>query len=216
MLNHSKRSTTCSIRRTDKEVQKGLDPKYQGLYAAINEASSSKNAANPSLWVSVQAELNRYGLGQAETASAVLHAALIRGKRAIDQGRPMPNPSAWLRLTCRYIIKEKKRASQKEPQLEFVDAIAAHSSDDSTVEVSNSNSHPALKKALQSLSQLDQEILTLKVVHELRWEEVQTRLVEMAYPHYSLAALRKHKSRAVLKLRKKLSSVYYPNHEEMF
>jgi DNA-directed RNA polymerase specialized sigma24 family protein len=214
MPGHQQLTTTYSIRRTDKEVQKNLDPKYQPLYSAIRAAFTPNDKDSRSLWMSVQAELNRYGLGQSDTASAVLHAALLRGKQTIDKGKTIPNPSAWLRLTCRYIIKEKQRGSQRETQLESSDSIASQLPED-TLEDPNNDKHAALKKELQLLSNIDQEILMLKVVHELNWEEVQTRLVDMGYQQYSLPALRQRKSRVVLQLRQNLSRVYYSTRKEV-
>lgn len=213
MPNCPKLTTTHSIRRTDKEVQSSLDPRYQALYMAIRMAFQSDNANSLSLWMSVQAELNRYGFARSENASAVLHAALLRGKKAIDNGKIIPNPSAWLRLTCRYIIKEKKRGSQREAQLDSVESIAAQPSED-IAENAYSGQYPALAKELQRLSDDDRELLTLKVVHELSWEEIQIRLVDMGYPKYSLAALRKRKSRAVQRLRQNLADVYAPFQKE--
>jgi len=213
MPDYPKLTTTYSIRRTDKEVQKNLDPKYQGLHKAISMACQSNDANSLSLLLSVQAELNRYGLARSESASDVLHIALLRGKKTIDNGKIIPNPSAWLRLTCRYVIKEKKRGSQREAQFDSVDSIAAQPSED-IAENAYSGKYSALAKELQRLSDDDRELLTLKVVHELSWEEIQIRLVDMGYPKYSLAALRKRKSRAVQRLRQNLADVYAPSQKE--
>lgn len=192
---------THSLRKTDEENQKALHPQYASLYQAIEEASQKGNCDSVSLLVSVQAELRRYNLEQFCPASTVLNTSFLRGIQAIDRGKQIPNPSAWIRLTCRHIIKEKSREKQKELRLETTEWLAEEVDEGTEVDSDQCDRHQKIRQAFQQLSQLDRDILTLKTVEALRWNIIQLRLMEMGYQKYSLPALRKRKSRALKELK---------------
>lgn len=192
---------THSLRRTDQETQKDIAPQYADLYQAVKDAYKKENRDSLSLWMSVQAELRRYNLEKACPTSTVLHASFLRGIRAIDHGKPMPNPSAWIRLTCRNIIREKNRSKKKEAQLEAIDSLPEQMNEAAAGDDAFRLKHRKVKRNFQRLTPLDQAILTLKVIDGLRWSAVQIRLIDMGYKPYSLEALRKRKSRALQQLR---------------
>lgn len=204
MSNHPKRAVTRSLKRSDQEAKNKRNPAHAPMYEAIAKATEVENANSVSLLVSVQAELRRYALDQNYDASTIIHEAFLRSLKAIDDGKAIPYPSAWLRLTCRYIIREENRSRQAETQLDNIELLPDNSEDeDEESEVS----HAALKfpnfdQAFRELSRLDQEILTLKIVKDLRWKNVQTTLISMGFGNHTLTALRQKKRRALLMLKK--------------
>lgn len=196
--------TVQSLRKADENNQTASDPRYAALYQAMSEAVKKENRESLTLLVSVQAELRRYDLEQAYSASTILHESFLRGIEAIDKGKPIPYPSAWLRLACRHIIKEKSRRKQRERQLDNTEWLP--NEDNSTVETEGApcENHQKVRQDFQRLKPLDRAVLRLSIVEGLRWSTIQIRLIDMGYKKHSLPALRKRKSRAL-----KLLKAYY-------
>lgn len=202
MTHLPKRAKTRSIQGADRAVQQALTPEHEALHHAIKAIYAPEDPDTLSLLVSVTAELRRYKLDRAYTAADVINEAFVRAIAAINKGKSIPAPIAWLRLACRYIIKEKSRGKKREAQMETIERIA-----DPLIEPEwplgegLSDQHQQVRAHFQKLSRLNQDILILKIVEELRWEAVQERLVAMGHRHYSLGALRQKKRRALQQLR---------------
>ncbi len=210
MTHHAKRNKTRSLRGTDRAAQASLTPEHEAFYQAIMTIYEPKNQDMISLMVSVAAELRRYDLGRSCTTASVINEAVVRGIAAINKGKSIPVPIAWIRLTCRYIIKEesreKRRRRVQEAQTEIIERIPDSWTEPEWLSDDElSPKHQQIQQSFQQLSRLDQDILTLNIVEGLQWKIVQDRLVAMGYQQCSLGALRQRKHRAIQQLKADLS-----------
>jgi DNA-directed RNA polymerase specialized sigma24 family protein len=200
------RGSASSMSRADQAAQKCLDPKYQSLYKAVKAAYQPNSSNSLSLWASVQAELRRYKMEITNPASTILHESFLRGVKAIDQGKEIPSPSAWLRKTCHNVIKEKSRGKKRSTQLENIDLIPGKDKESEEPEDELCQKYQKVREALCQLSKVDQDILTLKIVEGRQWEAVQKKLILMGHRMYSVEALRQRKSRAFRQLKEYIES----------
>lgn len=175
----------------------------QAFDQAFQEINQKGNRSTISIWVFVGNTLRQKKLSGLYTEQAILNEVYIRGVSAIASGHTIQNPFGWARTTSFNYICELQRKSRS--QLSFredLDSLSTYSNKDNEHEPEN-DKHCKLKiqTALQQLSPLDQEILKLKVVERLSWQQIHEILAQNGFGHYALSSLRKRKSRALKLLR---------------
>ena len=184
------------------ESSRNSNPKYSVLYDAVEQTLQAKASDSQGLWISLQRSLAQYNLSSSYTPEFILNEALLRGIKAIDSGRDISSPIPWIRKTCRFVIQELSRQQRKERQVESVGTLSSPSNhEEGSSESAVFLKHGKVRQMLSQLPQIDQDILMLKVVQELRWADVQEKLVEMGHGEHSTAALSQRKRRALLRLR---------------
>ncbi|MEL7524014.1 MAG: hypothetical protein AAGJ80_20735, partial [Cyanobacteria bacterium J06553_1] len=164
---------------------------------------------------------------QAESRRALIRdfLFLIAGiaLRQIHQGKIIPNPEAWLKVTTmRLLMKERRkkgraRSSWYTPQSldapatsegtrPLIEQVAAPRDRDNPYLVFDkaeaadkaANNHKRLAKALKGLTPFERKLLQLKQVENKSWKEIHRQLKFEG----NIPALRKQGSRALSKVRK--------------
>jgi DNA-directed RNA polymerase specialized sigma24 family protein len=105
-----------------KSNEKSTLQSHSTQYAELNRAISAvlkKNDDNVlSLYLLIASQLKQYNLQDSYNAAFILNECYVRGVRAIDQGKSISSPIAWLRLTSRNVIRELGRETLKAKGLE--------------------------------------------------------------------------------------------------
>ena len=150
----------------------------------------------------------------------VISEAYIIGQQLILDGESIPNIEAWMRTTTWNLIRNSSRKHQREQKkykslsspvsnssdIELKDILPSKEepnnvytlADKQAAEREKRKKHNRISKALETLNTEDQEILKLKLVEELSWQEIAQRLCS----GQKLASLRQKGSRAKKKLEK--------------
>ena len=197
--------TTPSLKRSDQLSRDLRKPDHAALSAAVSEISQKGNQDTIGFWVSIQSELMRYGLERSFKVADILHEAYERGIKAINDGKKIPSPFAWLRLTCRNIIKEKQRYCVRNSQFDDDDELLyldAGANDLAPSEAEIKQARLRAKRAFELLPPLEREIIDLQLFQKKSWQDVQRALIKTGWGEYSLPALRKRKERAVKQMKK--------------
>lgn len=192
------------------ESQRGLVHNHrQAFDQAFQEINQKGNRSTISIWVFIGNTLRQKKLSGLYTEQAILNEVYIRGISAIESGHTINNPFGWARTTSFNYIRELQRKHRKHLSFqEDLDSLSTYSDQDDD-DKSGYDEHCQLKiqTALEQLSPLDQEVLRLKVVERLSWQEIRESLVQSGFGHYELSSLRKRKSRALKLLRNKCEGV---------
>jgi len=100
-----------------------------------------------------------------------------RAIKAISNGKVINNPEAWLRRVALYTIREFRRAADKVnySSLDEHPYLSA-SREDHLGEMILKDDISIILQAFKELSSQDQEILTLRIVHGLSWQEISQEL----------------------------------------
>ncbi|NEP02035.1 MAG: sigma-70 family RNA polymerase sigma factor [Symploca sp. SIO2E9] len=126
----------------------------------------------------------------------------IRGVSKISSGEDIGNSLAWLKTTCLNVMREhyskKRKKQQKEIDFSLVE-YKLTSKEDSAL-LSEQDVKALLVAIKQRLSPLDFEVFVLRVLEELSWSEIESRM-ELQ----SNAALRKRYQR----LKKSLQDYFF-------
>ena len=199
------RKPTYSLRRTDQLSKAHRNPKHAALHAAMDEICRKENNDTLSFWVSVEAEMRRYGLYRRIATATIINESYVRGIKTIDSGKAIPNPFAWLRLTCRYIICEKQRYHQRNMWLGDTEALLSAGNVDFDLDEENDRACAMLTSAIEELPILEQTILSLKVVEKHKWTEIPSILQQLDLGEFSVDALKKRKERACKRVRQSLA-----------
>jgi hypothetical protein len=196
-----------SLSRAKKLEKQTGNPIYKPIDEAIHKLYGSNDKGSLAFWISLRRELQRYSFEE-NLAHSIFSEAYERARKALEGKRPMPQPIAWLRLTCRNIIKEQNRLREKEIPTDVIEDVHTsftQSYVDSDLTYSQLKQVNTSKNAIvKTLSPFELAILELKVEQKLKWEDVQVTLVVMKFGHHSLAALRKRKSRILKKIKSSL------------
>ena len=156
----------------------------------------------------VQRELRNFHLHDLYGIAYILNEAYLRGRQKIQDGITIENPKAWIRSTSYNVIRELSRQEKKTVPLELHPEIeSAPLIQDSDLEIELSK----LRLAFQMLSPKEQQILNLKIVEGLSYEEIATKLRIQGHGDYSIPSLRKLKERSLKRLRTLFHTLSIPN-----
>ena len=135
--------------------------------------------------------------------------AFLRGLSYIRQnGKSIRNVYAWFVKVSRFIVLDYIRREQRERLLfekvshDYLTSIESadpffHSQDPPFPD----RYYESVTKSLSSLNDIDREIVTLSVVQEKSYKQIQQILNNKHGASYSLAALRQRKKRALKKMK---------------
>lgn len=182
---------------TLQEVEKQLLEEAQEL---LNQNSSSGRL----LYAFVRRNLHVFHLNDYFSEAAILNEALIRAVLATRKGTIIRELTAWLRSACYNIIREKSRFRQKFVSLEAqIDLVEQVEFQPEAIE----EDFRYIQAAFEMLEPRDQRLLTLKIIEGRSWEEIHAILKDEEQCNCSIAALRKQKERALVRLRKKFHAL---------
>jgi len=129
-------------------------------------------------------------------------------KFLMSGGTQIVYPTAWTKRTAYHIIRELNRRPNNSKEFVLDEQILDKNAVALTNQADSLKTDIAvLKRSLSSLTPEEQRLLTLKIVHELRWHEIREILIQDgkvipgATPEKQEASLRKTKERALKHLR---------------
>lgn len=141
-------------------------------------------------------------------AKEVISEAVMRGLTLIEnKGEGIENPHAWLSKVSTYILydlvkDEKKNRELKAKNTRCVKPFSAMS------QLETEEERKQLRKALERLSEEDQEILDLRFYQGKQFKEIKQYYLEEAGISVKVPTLRKRESRARQRLRDKFQELY--------
>lgn len=157
-----------------------------------------------SLWISTTVGLKQYRLIGRYDAAFILNEAYMRGVNAINNGQEIKNHLAWLRQTSRNVIKELSRKRNREDASGIdMDTFAEDNSEEASWGETPSRmaEYERMHHAFDMLSPMEQQILSMKVVKDLKWQEIADIFTAEGHRRMTVEGLRQRKSRALKKLR---------------
>lgn len=182
------------------EVERQLLEEAQEL---LNHNSSSGRL----LYAFVRRNLRVFHLNDYFSEAAILNEALIRAVLVTRKGTVIRELPPWLRSTSYNIIREKNRFRQRfvslEAQIDLVEEVGFQPE-----EIEEDLRY--IQAAFEMLEPKDQRLLTLKVVEGRSWQEIHAIFKSEGRCNCSIAALRKQKERALVRLRKKFHALSPP------
>jgi DNA-directed RNA polymerase specialized sigma24 family protein len=153
-----------------------------------------------SVWVSIRKKLNQFQLAQSYSEAHILAEAYCRGIAAIEKGKTIQNPVAWMRLTSYNYICELSRAQKKSVELDEECHASSYSNlieeDEDPGDIHRRRIKLA-REAFQCLSPSYQEIIQLNVIDGFSYNEIQNYFQRSGKGHVKIETLRKRKQRAV-------------------
>ncbi|MEM1292562.1 MAG: RNA polymerase sigma factor [Cyanobacteria bacterium P01_H01_bin.162] len=173
---------------------------------ALEEILGPDNPTAYSVFTAMERIVRQFKLDT--EAHGLLFDAYLRGKKALQQGKTIHNPKAWLKGTAFNLAREKYRKRQKictyAPDL--MDALFADEGDSPMDYAILDEELRAVVRAVCHLQIEHPDVFQLihqKVVEGLSWREIQERYVqESGRDDISEAALRQRFSRGRRYLRK--------------
>lgn len=167
------------------------------------------NPDTRSIWCFVERTLRQFGLDAfGVTADEILGEVYARGIRHIvERKKGIENPLGWIRLTANYVIREHSRKVRCSVSLESVSASEAKLVVSCEMETLVTQEEikadiQALHVALGQLAQSEREILYLRHMEDLSWQEIGRRFIDCGRDEISEATLRQKGYRALVRLRK--------------
>lgn len=158
----------------------------------------------------IRSRLFQYQMGSVYSDIDILSEAYLRTASAIRQGREVTNVQGWLRSTSLNIIAELSRQDKKQKSLE--DKVKHFTFIEPDLYRENFSVDEQVLKdlslALKTLSPEDSEIISLRFIQQLSWQDI-SKLYEKRGDLVSVTAIRKRGQRALERLRQsfhKLSS----------
>jgi RNA polymerase sigma factor (sigma-70 family) len=175
-----------SRQRFDMAVQALLDPDSPDTY---------------SLYAYIQITLKQFRLSQAYEVKDIIINVYARGINKLESGDIIRIPLAWMRRTAYNVIRELRRDADKAGYLDL-DCIPSQSELDPLSEIEFNGDLKAIKIAFNRLEAHEKNILQLRVVNQLSWQEVGKCLVIVGEPIQSESNLRQRGYRTLKKLRR--------------
>jgi RNA polymerase sigma factor (sigma-70 family) len=174
-----------SRQRFDMAVQALLDPDSPDTH---------------SLYAFIQITLSQFRLSKAYEVKDIIIEVYTRGIKKLQSGDIIQIPLAWIRRTAHNVIRELRREADKTGYLDLdcvpVQDIAPLS------KIEFNGDLKAIKIAFNRLTLEEQNILKLRVIDQLSWQEVGKCLVIVGEPIQSEGNLRQRGYRTLKKLRK--------------
>lgn len=163
--------------RGDRESLPRFVDKEDCFDQAIEEILGKQNPSAYSVLTAVERIVRQFKLDI--EAHGLLFDAYLRGKKALQQGKEIRNPQAWLKGTAYNLAREKFRKGKKTHAYspDIIDALF-HDESDSPMDVAILEEEiMAIYAAVGRLRQEKPEIFELihqRVVEGLSWQEIKT------------------------------------------
>ncbi|MEH2180502.1 sigma-70 family RNA polymerase sigma factor [Nostoc sp.] len=167
----------------------------------LDSGSSSAH----SMLAFIKRSLAQFNLSNSYTPTWVINEAYMRGIKLLATGKQIEKPLAWIRATAYNIIREQSRERSRFLRFEesmteiHVNASLAFS------EEIEEELFKRVNLAFEKLEPEEKEILSLKMIKNLSWKEIQLHLILQGKEVQNEATLRKRKERAL----KHLRSIYH-------
>lgn len=106
----------------------------------------------------------------------IINIAYCRGIDAIDAGKEIYNPVAWLKRTCLHVIHELSRSRKKVQSLDEEGAPQPSVDDSALAEEMMQVDLKTIRLALKELSPSDRKLLRMRVIEGSSWREISHEL----------------------------------------
>jgi DNA-directed RNA polymerase specialized sigma24 family protein len=156
------------------------------------------------VFIACTAALKRFGLQNKYDAAFVVNEAYLRARKTLDAEKEISNYTAWLRSTNFNIVRELSKAEKKNRNRSSgleVDSIPVNEANTWTEHELESVEQQHMRKAFATLSPLEQAILQLKIVKQLKWADIQPALIAAGFESSTPNLLSQKKRRALKKLK---------------
>lgn len=162
--------------------------------------------------------LHKYDLADCFQWSHIYNQAYLRAMVILDQGKEIPNPIGWMRITEYNIVREASRKKTRSDSIEYIDDFHQRS-DVESKDFEHEKRHKIYKtrlieltkKVFSELTDLEKKILLLHSAEKLSFAQIRNQLIHDGYGEYTEAALRKRKSRTV----KRIKDKFYEDFEKI-
>jgi DNA-directed RNA polymerase specialized sigma24 family protein len=172
-----------------------------------NLLSEEKDEATRKIFFFIKRSLNQFKLNSQLEESDILSEAYLRVRKKIESGELIQNMPAYLNRVAFNIIREKSKKKKKSEDLHIRLINNSHGVTDTASRTDDLDSYQItiLLKALEELNSEDFELIQLRIVKGLSWNEISD------YRNYSKdnenkkrlsANTRKKGERALKRLRK--------------
>jgi DNA-directed RNA polymerase specialized sigma24 family protein len=160
----------------------------------------SKSSEASSVFPFIRSKLHQFDLWPQYDETAILQEVFVRTIVKIYEGRTITNPSAWTCSVAYRYIRELSRGQTRYTYTsdEYLESLTA--SDNTNREILT-DQMLRVRDAFKRLSTEERLILSLKVIQNKTWAEIQFLLREKGYGDYKLNTLRQRKKRILEKLR---------------
>lgn len=168
--------------------------------AAIKSLLHPDSPDTYSLFAYIRRTLSQFRLSQAYEVKDVIIDVYTRGVKKLKSGGEIQIPLAWIRRTAYNVIRELRREADKTGYLDQ-DCEPVQAKIDLLSDVEFATDLKAIKIAFGKLKPQEQNILQLRVIEKLSWQEVGKCLVVVGEPIQNEVSLRQRGHRALKKLR---------------
>ncbi|MEO0985861.1 MAG: sigma-70 family RNA polymerase sigma factor [Cyanobacteria bacterium J06639_14] len=146
------------------------------LDQAIEEILGKENPAAYSIFTAAERMVRQFNLDV--EAYGLLFDAYLCGKKALQQGKEIRHPQAWLRGTAYNIAREKSRKLKRIHSYspDIIDALFSDERDSPTEKAILEEEMAVAIKAMQTLREEKPHIFELihqRVIEEKSWQEIQ-------------------------------------------
>lgn len=181
------------------ENRKHFDHAVQALF-------DSNNPESITFCASITRTLRQHRLSGTYDTKDIIAEAYARSVVKIEEGTLIQIPLAWLRRTCLNVIREFKREQTKidKPKL---DGDGCSFGGEAIEKILIDEDLQAIRFALKKLSREDQQILHIRIVEGLSWQEIGERLAGVSASPIRTGTARQRGSRALLRLRQHYESI---------
>lgn len=156
--------------QTSIRTRQQIDEIFMSLYAA-------KSPESTALFSYIQRLLRQFRLKNAYEVKDIIVEVYARAIRAIDNGAVINSPQAWIKRVALNVIREFRRAVDKINYTSLDEHPHLGASDeDHLSQMILKDDISIIFQAFEELSDRDQMILNLRIVHGLSWQEISHEL----------------------------------------
>jgi RNA polymerase sigma factor (sigma-70 family) len=155
------------------------------------------------LYKSINIRLCQFNLISRYTPEDIIIEVISRWHKTFEKRKQVPSVAGWMRVTALNCIRELKRQEQKADLYDpSVLATKISNNENSIVlEDVEDNRYQCVRTAMSQLSEDKRELLELRFIQELSWDEVAAYYAGQG-KKFKVTALRKRGQRALEDLRK--------------
>ena len=168
---------------------------------AVQALLDSDSPDTHSLYVFIKITLGQFRLSKAYEVKDIIIEAYTRGIKKLQSGEAINIPLAWIRRTAYNVIRELRREADKIGYLDLA-CVPVQNEINPLSKIEFNGDLKAMKIAFNKLTLEEQNILRLRVIDQLSWQEVGKCLVIVKEPVQSEGNLRQRGYRTLKKLRK--------------
>ncbi|NEO15504.1 MULTISPECIES: sigma-70 family RNA polymerase sigma factor [unclassified Moorena] len=155
------------------------------------------------LFNGIKSKLHQFNLPHYQMYD-VIHETYLRGIKLLDSGQEIENPRAWIRATSFNVIREMSRKQKKEQSWDS-NLIERQLAPEASNSLSSANSDDEnlklLELALQKLEPQDSQLIVLRHIEGLSWQQVVSHLASKG-EYITEASARQRGNRSLKRLRK--------------